>query len=212
VAVTIAVTYPDGSGATTTATTNPGAGGAFSFAGIPVGNHTILAVYRATDDTVVALASSLPRTGAFVSLRLPDAPFGASSTGPGSPSIVYVSGTAQATGASGDSVQFDIRNETGSSITITSLTATYSHTPAAYFERIVWDGTLVFNETNPRAGSGDNCGFTAGQPIGAGATLTVKLQRFKNTATGGGAAQDMSNTTFTVTLSDGSSMSFTTPL
>ena len=77
VAISVTITYPDGAGSTTTATVSPGSGGAFTLSGIPIGNHRIDGVYRATDDTVSAFVSVLPKVGATVSLRLPGAPFAA---------------------------------------------------------------------------------------------------------------------------------------
>lgn len=207
VAITVRITYPNGTGGTTSATATPNAGGAFSLSGIPIGNHTITAVYRATNDTVYALASSLPKTGAFVNFRLPGSPFAATGGGGGSGSIAYVNGTAQ---ANGNDIQFDIRNNGTSSVTITSLVAVYTHTPNAYFEKVKWGGTTVFDQNDPRAGSGDIVPFSPAQTIAAGQTVTIKLQKFKNTPNGGGSDQNMTSTTFTITLSDGTVITFTT--
>ncbi len=208
VAITVRITYPNGTGSTTSATTTPNNGGAFSMSGIPIGNHTITAVYRATADTVYALASSLPKTGAFVNFRLPGSPFAGSGGGVGSSGIEYVSGTAQATGA-GDTVQFNIRNAGSSNVTITSLRAVYSHSPNAYYEFIKWGGTTVFNNNDPRAGSGDTAPISPSQTIAAGATVTLKLMRFLTADEGSGSAVDMTGTSFTITFSDGSVITFT---
>jgi prepilin-type N-terminal cleavage/methylation domain-containing protein len=206
VAISVRITYPNGTGSTTSATATPNGGGAFSIAGIPIGNHTLTAVYRATADTVYAMASSLPKTGAFVNFRLPGSPFAASSSA--SAGIVYVNGSAQTPGAANDTVQFDISNTGASSVTITSLVATYTHTPNGYYEKIKWNGTTVFDEDDPRAGSGDTAPFSPSQAIAAGATVTIKLMRFRTTANGNGSAVDMSNTNFSITFSDGSVITF----
>jgi prepilin-type N-terminal cleavage/methylation domain-containing protein len=207
-AITVRITYPNGTGGTTSATATPNGGGAFSVSGIPIGNHTITAVYRATNDTVYALASSLPKTGAFTSLRLPGSPFSASGGGGASGGIVYVSGSARTLGSQNDSVAFDIRNSGTSSVTVASLVATYTHSPNAYYERIRWGGTTVFNQNNPRAGSGDAAPFSVSRTLAAGATVTVRLQRFKNPATGSATPQDMSNINFSISFSDGSVVTF----
>ena len=208
IAISITITYPDGAGGTTTSTVNPGSGGSFSFTGIPIGNQQVNAVYRATEDTVTAFASVLPKKGATISLRLPGAPFAASGGGGGGgggASLEYVVGSAQTTGGQNNSLQFDITNTGGADANVDWLVATYS--PAAFFQVIKWNSAAVFNENDPRAGSGDTCAFSTTQTIGAGATITVELNIFYDQPTGG-SAYDISNTDFTVTLSEGSAISF----
>ncbi|MBI5867494.1 MAG: prepilin-type N-terminal cleavage/methylation domain-containing protein [candidate division Zixibacteria bacterium] len=205
VAITVRITYPNGTGSTTSATTSPNNGGAFSISGIPIGNHTITAVYRATADTVYALASSLPKTGAFVNFRLPGSPFASSGGGGGaSGSIVYVSGSAQ---TNGNDIEFQITNNGGSTVTITSLVATYTHTPSGYFKKVKWNGSTVFDQNNPRAGSGDTVNLSSSKTLAVGATATISLESFKDAPTGGDDLT-MSNTTFTITFSDGSVITF----
>jgi prepilin-type N-terminal cleavage/methylation domain-containing protein len=206
VAVTVRITYPDGAGSTTTATANPGSGGGFYFSAIPIGNHTVEAIYRATDDTVVAFASVLPKTGANLSLRLPGNSFAAGGGGgSGSGAIEYVSGSAQTTGGQNNYVQFDITNTGTADVSVSSLSASYS--PAAYFQVVKWSSATVFNESSPRAGSGDTCPFSSVQSIAAGAMLTVEINIFYDQPTGG-SSYDITNTDFTVTFSDGSVISF----
>jgi len=208
VAVTIRITYPDGSGTTTTSTANPNSGGLFAFAGIPIGIRTIEGIYRATNDTVTVFASVLPKSGATVNLRLPGDPFAASGGGGGaggSDVLEYVIGSAQTTGANNDEIQFDITNTGTAGVTVTSLTATYS--PSAYFRRIRWDAGNVFNETNPRAGSGDVCTFISSKTLNTGKTITIELEEFEDAPTGGSPI-DVSNTDITVTFSDGSVITF----
>lgn len=207
VAISVTVTYPDGSGGTTTASTNPASGGSFTFSSIPVGIQSIDAVYRATDDTVTAFAAVLPRTGAMLSLRLPGIPF-AGSGGGGSPgSIDYVPGSAETNWPQGDDVdvEFEITNPGTSAVTVTWLSASYSAT--GYFQSIRWGGSTVFNESSPRAGSDDTCPFTSAQTISGGATITIELNNF-DTLPSGGPAADVSNTDFTITFSDGSVINF----
>lgn len=205
VAVTVRVTYPNGAGSMITSTTNPNSGGSFSFSSIPIGIQTIEAIYSATDDTVTAYAPVLPRDGATVNLRLPGAPFAASGGGGGSGSIEYVPGSAGTSGPANNEVYFDVTNPGGDAVTITSLTATYSAT--GYFRRIRWDGSVVFDENSPRAGSGDSCPFTSSQTLNAGDTITVELESFTIWDFGGPPA-NMSNVDFTITFSDGSVINF----
>ena len=44
--------YPDGSGSLAMAAVTPSNDGAFMFSGIPVGNHTLRAIYVPDNDTV----------------------------------------------------------------------------------------------------------------------------------------------------------------
>jgi len=212
VAISITITYPDGAGSTTTSTVSPGSGGAFSIANIPIGNHRVDGVYRATDDTVTAFVSVLPKSGATVSLRLPGAPFASSGSGGtggtgGTSSIEYVSGSAVTTGGQNNYVSFGITNTGTADINVDWLQATYS--PPAYFQVIKWSAAAVFNEGSPRAGSGDTCPFTSAQVITAGATLSLQINIFYDQPSGG-VAYDITNTDITVTFSDGSVISFNT--
>jgi prepilin-type N-terminal cleavage/methylation domain-containing protein len=205
VAISVRITYPNGTGSTTSAAVTPNGGGAFSISGIPIGNHTITAVYRATADTVFALASSLPKTGAFVNFRLPGNPFASQGGGgSGGGTIVYVSGSSQ---VDGSDVDFDIRNSGTSSVTVTSLAAAYTHSPTAWFGRVRWNGSTVFSSSSPRAASGDNVPFSPSQNLAAGVSATISLQSFHD-ATIGGNNVTMSNTNFTITFSDGSVITF----
>jgi len=208
IAVTIRITYPDGSGSTTTSTANPNSGGLFSFTGIPIGIRTVEGIYRATNDTATVFACVLPKNGAMVNLRLPSDPFAASGGGGGaggSGIIEYVNGSAQTTGADNNEIQFNVTNTGTAAVTVTSLTPTY--TPSVYFRRIRWDAGNVFNETNPRAGSGDVCTFNSSKILNAGQTIAIELEEFDDAPTGGNNA-DVSNTDFTITFSDGSVITF----
>jgi len=203
-AVTILITYPNGAGGTTSATATPSAGGAFSFAGIPAGVRTMQAIYRATNDTVATLACVLPKNGAAVAMRLPRSPFAAVGGGGGSGGalIQYVPGTAS---SPSNNVQFNIFNAGSGGAIITSLRATYS--PPAYYQTIRWASVIVFNRSSPRAGSDEECTFTSARTMAPGATVTVQLQVFRNAPTGG-SSYDMSSVDFTITFSNGQSVTF----
>lgn len=208
VAITVTISYPDGSGGTTNSSINPNGGGAFSFSGIPIGVRTVQAVYRATADTVPAYAPVMPKTGAVVNIRIPGNPFGASAApggGGGSGSIEYVSGSATSPGPQHNDVYFDITNTGSSSISVSSLIAEYATT--GFYKKVTFNSVDVFDESSPRAGSGDTAPFISAQNLAAGQTVTVRLTDFKVNPTGGPNA-DMSNTDFTITFSDGSVITF----
>lgn len=50
--LSLRLTYPNGAGATTTASTNPDSKGKFTFTGVPVGNHYLAAIYIPDSDTL----------------------------------------------------------------------------------------------------------------------------------------------------------------
>lgn len=58
--VLMRLVYPDGSGSTTTAATNPNAFGEFAFSSVPIGNHTLSVVYIPDTDTVSYSVTVLP--------------------------------------------------------------------------------------------------------------------------------------------------------
>ena len=68
--VTVTIYYPDGSGNTTSSSTNPSVAGVFSFASsIPIGNHLIRAFYSASNDTTSRYISFTPGSDAYCELR-----------------------------------------------------------------------------------------------------------------------------------------------
>jgi len=66
--IVIRLTYPDGAGSYTTASTNPDAKGNFSFSSVPIGNHTLQVIYNPDTDTVSYNVSVKP--GCVVKLSL----------------------------------------------------------------------------------------------------------------------------------------------
>ena len=204
VAVTISLDYPDGAGGTTTASTNPTAGGSFTINSIPVGVRALTADYRATSDTVVTYAALLPKTGATVTMRLPGAPFAAvGGGGGGTGAIEFVTGSSS---SPSDDIQFSIWNTGTSSITVSSLTANYPTT--AYYRYIRWNGTVLFNSPNPRAASGQEVTFSASQTLNPAQSAIIRLEDFTGNVTGGGGTVTFANVIFTIQFSDGSSIAF----
>ena len=203
--VVLRLTIPNGTGGMLTKTSNPDAGGYFSFDSIPIGNHDIEVVYLPDNDTLKRFVSVLPNSSLYSEYYLA-ANVWYDSSGYSS-SLTKVAGS--------DSLYNDchgfffwIENNTGSQVSVDSVTLTWS-SPTAYYRYIKWDGTTVFNENNPRAGSGEKVGFSSTQTINNGETLRVDFDAFKVTPTGGSNV-DMNNVTFTVEFSDGSTVIVTT--
>jgi len=210
--VSVILQFPNGVGGLKDSSVTVSSGGAFSFtSAVPIGNHMITAVYSATDDTVCAYISVLPGGESYASLRFPGALWAASSGGGGggsSGSLIYVAGSANVTGGQNDNVEFNIQNSGSSDVTVTWIVLTYTHSPTAYVERVKWGNSTVFNSSNPRGASGDTLTFSSSKTISASATQTIKLQRFRDSQSGGASNVDMSSTDFSVTFSDGSVVTF----
>lgn len=205
--VSVRLTIPNGSGSLLTKTVGVDAGGYFSFDSIPIGNHDIEIVYQPADDTLKRFVSVLPNSSLYGEYYLAtNVWYDTTGGGP-------AGGLTKVTGS--DSLYnncygffFWIENNTGSQISVDSVTLTWS-SPTAYYRYIKWDGTTVFNENSPHAGSGEKVGFTSTQTIGDGQSLRVDFDAFKANPTGG-ANVDMDNVTFTVEFSDGSTVNVTT--
>jgi prepilin-type N-terminal cleavage/methylation domain-containing protein len=204
--VVLRLTIPNGTGGMLTKTANPDDGGYFSFDSIPIGNHDIQIIYQPDDDTLKRFVSVIPNSSLYSEYYLA-ADVWYDTTGGAPSSLTKVTGS--------DSLYSDchgfffwIENNTGSQVSVDSVTLTWS-SPTAYYRYIKWDGTTVFNENNPRAGSGEKVGFTSTQTINNGQSLRVDFDSFKSNPSGGPDV-DMDNVTFTVDFSDGSSITVTT--
>lgn len=153
------------------------------------------------------------------------------------PKILYEPNTATTTKVDGKDIKFVVTNYSKSNITVSSLTATYSSDPVAYYREVKINGVRVYNSDKPRTGSGGTVTFTgvpvsastlAAEPnlmrlqsarvevpdikisnLGAGGSLTIELKDFEDVPTGGGNTVDMTGVPFEVTFSDGSVVSFT---
>lgn len=69
--VSIQLLYPDGSGGTATVATAPTAAGSFSFAGIPIGNHTLRVICLPAHDTLDFTICIKPGSSPRADLTLP---------------------------------------------------------------------------------------------------------------------------------------------
>ncbi|MFH2055576.1 MAG: carboxypeptidase-like regulatory domain-containing protein [bacterium] len=215
--LTVTLDYPDGSGGVTNATATVAASGAFDFSGtVPIGNHRVEAVYTSTNDTVMAYVSVLPGSTAYVTLRIPRAPWsvapgGGGGGGGGTPSsgeLIFVPGSAQCDGGTNQSPRFSIYNDGSSNIEVEWLIATYTQSPTAYFQQVRFGSPTVFSSNNPRAASGDTIYFSPPQTVQDGVTVIVRLQNFRDAQSGASNVVDMSDVDFSVEFSDGSVVNF----
>jgi general secretion pathway protein G len=69
--VTIRLIYPDGSGGLTNSVVNPDKSGRFSFSGLPVGNHSLEAVYIPDSDTLRLPLCILPSSSEKIEIIFP---------------------------------------------------------------------------------------------------------------------------------------------
>jgi hypothetical protein len=206
-AVTVRIVHPNGSGGKQTRTTNPNSAGSYVFSDqIPIGNHEMTAVYATTGDSAKYYVSVLPNSTTIANIRLPGNLWSESGgSGQGTGGLVYQAGSAL-TKNGGRDVQFRVQNNTGSDITITSIQATYGYT--AWYEEIKIDGTKVFQNDNPRGGSGETKTFSA-IVIQDGDNPKIEYKKFKDAQSGGASDVNMQGDSFSVTFSDGSVINFT---
>ena len=90
------------------------------------------------------------------------------------------------------------------------MTLTWS-SPTAYYQKLEWNGVEVYNGGTSGKGSGDVTTFSTPQIFYNGTRVKISNLLFK-TNPASGPPVDMSSTDFTITLSDGSTFSFTADL
>jgi len=213
--ITVTVHHPSG-GSMTSASATPSAGGVFSISGIPIGIHRVVATHSVLADSSVKLVTVTPGGSASASLRfnatLPGTGGSGGGGGGGASELAYVIGSAATFGSGDRSLEFQIENISGSAITVTSLTAVYSHNPNVWYEQVNWGGSTIWSGTTPRSGSGDVTTFSSAQSVASSAVVTVQLLNFKNHQSGaGGSYKSVTSTTFQISFSDGSQITFTAP-
>ena len=201
--VVVLIEIPDGSGSVATKSSSPDAGGYFAFDSIPIGNHDLQIVYLPQSDTIRRIVSTPPGSNVFAECRFAEDLWNAGAGG----SLDKVTGS-DSLYADCRGFYFWVENNTGNPITISSLTVTWT-SPTAYYRYVIWDGTVVFDSNNPKNGSGDVALFSTPQTINDGDSLRVDIDNFRSNPTGGPNVE-VDNTTFTVTLSNGSSFSVST--
>lgn len=204
--VAVQVTIPDGAGGMVTRTRVPDIGGYFEFDSIPIGNHELAIIYTPADDTVRRYITVTPNSRVFADYYFAqDYWTGGVLSLVGGIELVPNSDTLD-----NDCKGFDfwITNTSSNPIIISSATLTWTGL-TAYYRYIVWDGTVVFDENNPKAGSGDVSPFTVPQTLAPGASICMEFDGFKENPTGGSNV-DTDERTFSVLLSDGSTFDITT--
>ena len=205
--VTVTIYYPDGNGSTTSSSTTPARSGEFSYENfIPTGLHLIRAVVTGVEDTTAKYVAVNPGSDVYTELRFPSNLWEGTVDG----GIEYVSGSAN-TSPAGDMVGFQINNSGCPAITVTSMTVEYSSSPTAYYKRIRWNGGIVWNQQNPRNGSGDVATFNVPQILNASEVALIDIDTWKECPTGNCADYDIHGTAFTITFSNGDIITFTAP-
>jgi len=206
--VDIVITYPDGSGGTTTDTYAPATDGSFTLASLPSGQHLLLVIYKPNADTLHRYLTVLPRHKSSVNLKFAAAHFEADTTGGGGLSLVSGSETVYGGGSNCDRISFSIENLSGGDINITSLSLTWS-SPVSYFDRLTVGGVRVYDNHSPRIASGDVITFSS-ITISNGSTAEIQAEWFDDRSSGGGGNKvNMGNAVVTVLLSDGSTFDAT---
>jgi prepilin-type N-terminal cleavage/methylation domain-containing protein len=205
--VTITIYYPDGGGSITSSSITPARSGEFSYVNtIPMGLHLIRAIVTGVDDTTAKYIAVNPGSNAYTELRFSSILWGETGSG----QIEYVAGSAN-TSPSGDQIDFQIENTGSSPVTVTSMTIEYSSSPTAYYKRIQWNGGNVWNQQNPRIGSGDEATFNVPQILNASEVALIDIDTWKECPSGNCPDYDIHGTAFTVTFSSGDVISFTVP-
>lgn len=200
----IRLTYPNGSGNYTTKSLTPDMSGYFNIDSIPIGNHDIEIIYIPDNDTLRRFISVIPGSNSYGNYILSSNLWSASSGCSGS--IEYVANSDTLFNSSHcDNFSFWIVNNSGSAVTISSITLSWS-SPTAYFQQVFWNNTQVINEPNPTVGSGETTLFNSSQTITDGESVKISVKKFENAHGGGGHKVNMENTDITVSFSDGTTI------
>ena len=209
--VTLLLIYPNGTGGYASSIVQPDASGYFSFDSIPIGNHQMALIYTPYNDTINRYISIPPGSELYADFRMTLDLWSVSTSGGGGGGLIHVAGSDTAWGASGacNDISFWVENTGSSSVSINSLTLSWT-SPTAYYERIRWGNPTVFNEQNPRVGSGDVAIFNSTQAVNPGAKVKIRVNNFTSTPSGGGSNVAMNNVTFQVSLSDGTTFTIVT--
>ncbi len=214
--ITVRVTIPNGSGGTLVKTTRPDAGGYFTFDSIPIGNQDIQVICSVTADTLKRFVSVIPAASGYVSYNFTSDVFHPAAGGGGT-GIILVANSDSVVNSSGhddcNNLRFWIQNSSGSPLTITSMSLSWP-SPTAYYARIYWNNTLVFNlNGSPRGVSGTVYTFSSSQTLSAGQNVQIMVEDFrKNNTTGGGNKRSMSAVLATALFSDGSTFTEAFPV
>lgn len=69
--ISVKLTYPNGTGSTTTSSTAPSTRGSFSFSSVPVGNHVLTVIYSTATDTITMPICVTPSSTVRVAVIFP---------------------------------------------------------------------------------------------------------------------------------------------
>lgn len=207
--ISVELIIPNGSGSYTTKVSPVDFGGYFSFDSIPIGNHSLIIIYAPSDDTLNRFVSVTPKSSVYGEYYFSkNLWYSTTGGGSGSGNITYVSNSDTLSNAANcNNLYYTIENTTGSDIVVSSLILSWS-SPTAYYSKLNWNGSTVYNAASSGVGSGETVYFSSPQTITNGSQVTISNLLFKINP-GSGSNVDMSGINFTVTLSDGSTFSFT---
>lgn len=198
--------YPNGTGGLETASRYPDANGLATFDSVPIGLHLLYVEYIPDNDTITRKVNVNPGqhyygdVQYFADVWKPDT--GSMSTS----EIEFVTDSDTLSSANCFTLIFWIVNNTGSAVDISSLTLSWP-APTAYYKNVFWNDVQV-RSGNPALGSGGTATFTSTQTIADGASLPIRIEQFHSNSNGGGLPVDMTNTDFTVELSNGTTFTF----
>ncbi len=211
--LTATITIPNGSGGTTTRSSSINRGGSFVFDSIPVGRHLMRVIDNSIDDTLqrtvtIGPASEIVTDWRFSRNWIVDTGSTGGSGGASGMEMVVSSDTVWSSSPHNENFTVWMQNGASDTLTITSITVEWD-APTAYYGQITWNGTTVFNEDgSPRGVSATSYPISPpASPPGELIQLQVRDFRANNTS-GGGSKQDVSGASVTITLSDGSGLSF----
>lgn len=125
----------------------------------------------------------------------------------GPAALEYLPGSGATINHQCDGVVFGVTNTSGSAVTLTSLTVTWTG-PAAWYRQVKIGGIVVVDQSGPQIGSGEVGNFLSPLNVLPGQTVTVEIVSFRANPWAGGPKVDMGGTVFVVDFSDGSSITF----
>ncbi|MDD3732509.1 MAG: prepilin-type N-terminal cleavage/methylation domain-containing protein [candidate division Zixibacteria bacterium] len=191
----VVLSVPDGAGNFTRRTVLVNSGGHFSFDSVSIGNHDLAIIYLPDHDTLHRFVSVTPKSSVYHEYYLSRSLSSASLS-----ELTKISNSDSLTSAC-HGFYFWIQNNSGSDITINSVVLLWS-SPTAYYRYARWQGTTVFNRSNPKAASGELISFSP-QTISSGESVKIEFDDFR-TFPNGGSPVNMNNTSFNIAFSDGS--------
>jgi len=205
--VKVLIDYPDGSGGTAQKIIYPDNNGFIEADSIPIGIHTVRAVFIPQDDTIMQKINVNPGIGYHGEIQHFADIWQVDTSGSSSAMLVKVPGSDSLYGDC-NGFLFWIQNNTGQQILVTDVTLTWA-APEAYYRYIKWDGDNVFNRNNPKAASGENVSFSSNKILLNGESIRIDFDLFRDQPTGGPKV-DIDSATFTIDFSDGSQLMVTT--